>query len=112
MSKRKINSSNTSPSKKRNKYYVSFNNDWLKDNLCKEWLKKSDQFSASCVLCKSDFSIKYEGFCAIENHSKSDKHKKSSLVFSKNDTINQFLYVKNTKEEDKVTTPEISFVYH
>ncbi len=61
-------------------------------------------------MCKSDFSIEYEGFRAIENHSKSDKQKKS-LVFSKNDTINQLLYVKNTKEEDNVTAAEISFVY-
>lgn len=96
MSKRAKTLSANSPKKKKLRYYVSFNNEWLKNDLFKNWLRKTDEHNANCIFCKSGITIKFDGFRAIENHLKSEKHQKNSSIVNKNDTINSFLVSKNT----------------
>lgn len=50
MSKRIKNLSANSPNKIKLRYYVSFNNEWLKNDLCKDWLKKTDEQNTFCIL--------------------------------------------------------------
>jgi hypothetical protein len=110
MDKRK-SSQEMSP-KKKNRYFVTFKNEWLKNSLCKDWIQKLDDYSALCSYCNTNFSIKYEGFHAIETHSNCEKHKKSINLINKNNLIEKFMLKKNSKEEEKVTAAEISLIYH
>ncbi len=46
MSKRAKTLSANSSKKKKLRYYVSFNNEWLKNDLFKNWLRKTDEHNA------------------------------------------------------------------
>ncbi len=46
-----------SDGKKVNKYLCAFNNKWLNEENCKQWLKKVDEKTANCILCNSNFTI-------------------------------------------------------
>ncbi|CAH0562981.1 unnamed protein product [Brassicogethes aeneus] len=57
------------PKKKKLKYHTSFDGSWLNDPLFSAWLKKRDDFTAECKLCRTDISVKYEGKRALVVHS-------------------------------------------
>ena len=101
-----------SDGKKVNKYLCAFNNKWLNEENCKQWLKKVDEKTANCTLCNSNFTIIYDGFLAIEKHMRNASHVKNSKLILRQNTINNFFVKKDTKEENKVILTEVAFIYH
>jgi hypothetical protein len=72
--------SNESPERNKKRYLCSFNPEWLQLEEFKQWLRKTDDFNANCVCCKSSFSIKSDGIYSINRHMNGLNHKKSSQV--------------------------------
>jgi hypothetical protein len=83
-----------SDGKKVNKYLCAFNNKWLNEENCKQWLKKVDEKTANCILCNSNFTIIYDGFLAIEKHMRNASHVKNSKLILRQNTINNFFVKK------------------
>ena len=55
--------------KNRKKKYCAFNDNWLRDNNYKQWIKKVNDYTVKCLWCNTNITIKYEGVLAINRHS-------------------------------------------
>ena len=98
--------------RKRSTKSCSFNNEWLKNNLCKDWITKLDDEKAFCKLCSSNFKYIHEGFKAVRDHSNTDTHIKNFNFKKENTIMKLFLDSVNTPEELKVIASEVSNIYH
>lgn len=65
MSDSESSTQKTPPKKRKVKYHTSFDLNWLNDPQLSSWIKKHDDFTADCKLCKTDISVKYEGKIAF-----------------------------------------------
>jgi hypothetical protein len=63
--KRLSNDSTKNSAKNRVSVFQSF---WLKEEKCKDRLQKVNDITANCTLCKSNFTVKYEGFASVRKH--------------------------------------------
>jgi hypothetical protein len=99
-------------SNKVKKRFCFFNNLWLNDEKCKEWLKKIDENTANCTLCNKNFTIKYEGFFTVKKHFETNDHISNSKTRSKQNAINNFFIKRDSNEENKVISTEVAFIYH
>lgn len=106
------NLTQTPPKRKKVKYHTSFDESWLQDPLFSAWLKKRDDFTAECKLCRTDISIKYEGKRALVVHSEGKKHKLLFKNKSSMTSVSSFFVKKHSREEDLITAAEITSVYH
>jgi len=88
--------------KKKNKYYCSFNDEWLKEDDFKDWFAKSkkNEGEAECKICQQTLSVKYEGRRSVVQHAKSEKHTKNVKQMKKNTIVTSFFRQQNTKEDD------------
>jgi len=91
---------------------ISFSDLWLKNDKFKEWLRKEDEFTAKCLYCKSNFTVKYEGLAALRRHSDGKEHINNKNTTLKNSTLTNFFVHKHSSEEKRVIAAEVSFVYH
>lgn len=112
MSDSETSSQQTPPKKRKLKYNTSFDENWLKDPLLCTWLKKRDDFTAECKLCKTDISVKYEGKRALIVHSEGKKHKLFVKNKSSIPSVSSFFVKKHSREEDLITAAEVTSVYH
>lgn len=104
-----ISGGESSGSKKKVKYYCSFNDQWLKNNT---WLSKIDQFTAKCNICHIFFSVKFDGFGAVKNHAASAKHQKFMKTSQNGPPIPCVLPCENNTEEDLIIAAEITSTFH
>jgi hypothetical protein len=109
MSQKRQNISQEKHCKKR---LCVFKDIWLNDTMCNQWLNKVGSDTAYCKLCKTNITVKYEGFLAIKKHSQRNEHLNNVKLGKVNNAINNFLITKNSTEEENVTIAEVSFVYH
>jgi hypothetical protein len=91
---------------------ISFSDLWLKNDKFKEWLRKEDEFTAKCLYCKSNFTVKYEGLAALRRHCDGKEHINNTNTTLKNNTLTNFFVHKHSSEEKRVIAAEVSFVYH
>uniref|UniRef100_A0A8C4Y930 HAT C-terminal dimerisation domain-containing protein n=2 Tax=Gopherus TaxID=38771 RepID=A0A8C4Y930_9SAUR len=106
----KRNSSEGSVKKK--KYYCCYNDNWCKDPDYKNWLRKVDEFTAECILCRQTFSIKYEGRRAVNIHAECTKHKEAVKNQKRTPQIAPFFTKKDAPQVNLVTAAEIGEIYH
>ena len=94
--------------------FTNFNNEWLKNPKYEKWLSKCSigEFYAKCGLCNSRFTIKYRGESELITHLEGKNHQENQRLRNKNEAIKSFFVKKASKEEDIISTAEISHVYH
>ncbi|XP_072357676.1 uncharacterized protein [Scyliorhinus torazame] len=64
--------------KRRRKYYCTYNDDWCALHPeYRPWLRKVNESTAECLLCRQAFSIKYEGRRAVRGHADCTRHKEA-----------------------------------
>ena len=71
-----------------------------------------DESMARCSLCKSNFSISYDGVGALTSHSNSNKHKQAMKSVSATKGMHKFFNPRGSSQSDKVTVAELAYVYH
>ncbi len=63
----------------------TFNKEWLKDPLYKEFLSEcqTNKYSAHCSICKSNFSISNGGIYLVKRHMEQASHKRLAEIARK-----------------------------
>lgn len=104
--------SSSTTTKNKKKYFVSFNEDWLKKDEYKNWLEKYDNFIAKCRLCSVNFVIKHDGIKAVKSHEMSKNHR--TMIESINDgkLITAFIPPIDSPQQARTTLSELAMVYH
>jgi hypothetical protein len=105
--KRKLN---FSPKNKRRLIIV--NDNWLKNEKYKEWIRKVNDYTLRCVFCNIEFTIKFEGISAITKHEETGNHKKNCDVVKMNSAMSMFVRSVNNKDEEKISIAELCLTYH
>jgi uncharacterized protein YehS (DUF1456 family) len=81
-SKRKLD---FSPKKKRR--LITVNDNWLKNEKYKDWIRKVNDYTLRCVFCNIEFTIKFEGISAVFKHEETENHKKCCNAVKINSAI-------------------------
>lgn len=106
-------SSTTPPTKKRRIRNCQFQDVWLKNPKYVSWLgRANDASEARCILCKVQFSIKYDGVKAVNVHSDGVKHKRYVQAQKQTNTIASFFVEKKSADAEKLIIAEITKTYH
>ena len=87
------------PSKVKNS--CRFNDNWLRDSLFKDWLRKDLETSrkARCTLCSKNFDISNMGVSALLSHQKGSRH---IQLANHGNTINAYLTPSESRDSDRV----------
>lgn len=67
---------------------------------------------ARCSTCNVTFNVKWDGIKAVKSHMEGINHKQKISVLTHSSNLNQFFQSKSSKFDDKVTTAELTQVYH
>ena len=65
-----------------------------------------------CGLCKSNFSISFDGVGALTSHSNSNKHKQAMKSVSATKRMHIFFNPQGGSQSDTVTVAEVTHIYH
>ena len=79
-----------------------------------EWVTKcsNDESMARCSLCKSNFSISFDGVGTLTSHSNSNKNKQAMKSVSATKLMHTFFNLQGSSQCDKVTVAELTHIYH
>lgn len=92
---------------------TKFNNGWLKVDEYKLWLKKINEYTASCHTCNINFTVKHEGEKAIKDHKKTKTHLRKWNASTESQSISLYCVDPNPITTDyKETVIELAKVYH
>lgn len=98
------------PQKK--KYLCSFQDKWCEEEDFKIWVRKVDDITAECKLCRHSFSVKYEGKRALVTHAESQKHKDIEKQQRRTPQITSFFAKRDSSQENLIIAAEVGQVYH
>lgn len=108
-----------SPPKTRR--YYCFEDEWLTDVSFSQWLRKEDDTTAYCKMCKTTFTIKHKGETAIKLHQKTKKHVQKCQLPSQSQLSLTKFFTRTpilpdpalpSVEEDSVAVAELILAYH
>jgi hypothetical protein len=106
-SKRKLDFST-----KKKRRLITVNDNWLKNQKYKCWIRKVNDHTLRCVFCNIEFTIKFEGISAISKHEETANHKKCCNAVKINSAISMFVKSATDKDEEKVSIAELCLTYH
>lgn len=99
------------PSKKAKRYTV-YSDNWENNPDYAKWIKKKDEYNATCKLCQVDISIKYEGSRGLDKHRQTKKHSKLVLSQKISGNLQNFLVKKESTLETEISKAELMYVFH
>jgi hypothetical protein len=106
-SKRKLDFST-----KKKRRLITVNDNWLKNQKYKYWIRKVNDHTLRCVFCNIEFTIKFEGISAISKHEETANHKKCFNAVKINSAISMFVKSVTDKDEERVSIAELCLTYH
>lgn len=99
------------PSKKTKRYTV-YSNVWENHPDYSKWIKKKDDYTATCKLCQTDISIKYEGSRGLDKHKQTKRHSKLVMSQKISGNLQTFLVKKESNQENDISKAELMSVFH
>lgn len=100
------------PPKKKAKRLCNFNDDWLKEEENKEWLRKANNREAKCVLCNCIVNVGTMGKSALKKHRESENHKLKARASTSSQIVTKFFTKSNSVEADNVSCAELAQIFH
>lgn len=97
---------------KKVKYYCTFQDNWVHDELYKNWIIKIDLHTVKCRTCNVQFVIKHDGEKALKTHLRSKKHQSWTRSQTSSQLITGLMPKKFSSEENWVTVIEVAQIYH
>ncbi|XP_060093704.1 uncharacterized protein LOC132571066 [Heteronotia binoei] len=95
---------NTSSGRGKKKKYLSrFKDEWCEYDAFKDWLRKVDNTTAKCILCRRTISVQYEGKGSLINHAAGRKHKKAEEKYR---TMPKIALLSDVPQDNGVTVAE------
>lgn len=94
------------------KRYCCFQDEWLTDESFSQWLRKEDDTTAFCKMCRTTFTIKHDGVKAIKHHQQTTGHVRKCQSASQSSLLSKFFIKIGSAEEEKVAFAELMLTYH